>query len=131
MAEQSPPKRILVMDDEATIRTLLEESLQFMGFDVVTTVRGEDAIAAYSQAVKDNVAFDVVILDLTVKDGMGGEEAADLIAKSYPDAVLLAASGDTGAPAMKNSADFGFKGHISKPFNLQELSSYIYSLLGE
>ncbi len=131
MVEQKPPKRILIMDDEATIRTLLEESLQFMGFDVLTTVCGEDAVSAYTQAVQDNVAFDAVIMDLTVQGGMGGEEAAALIGKSYPDAVIVAASGDAAAPAMEHSEEFGFKGHISKPFNLQELSSYIHSLLGE
>ena len=119
------------MDDEATIRTLLEESLRFMGFDVFSTVCGEDAVAAYSQAIKDDAAFDVVIMDLTVQNGMGGEEAASLIGKSYPDAVIVAASGDSGAAAMEHSEEFGFKGHVSKPFNLQELSSYIHSLLGE
>lgn len=129
MSEQSPPKRILIMDDEATIRTLLEDSLQFMGFDVYSTVCGEDAVAAYSRAVKENAAFDVVIMDLTVQNGMGGEEAAILIGKSYPEAVIVAASGDSGAPAMEHSEDFGFKGHVSKPFNLQELSSFIHSLL--
>ncbi len=131
MTSQTPPKRILVMDDEATIRTLLEDSLQFMGFEVCSTVCGEDAVAAYSQAVKNNAAFDVVIMDLTVQNGMGGEEAAALIGKSYPDAVIVAASGDSGAPAMEHSEDFGFKGHVTKPFNLQELSSYIHSLLGQ
>ncbi len=131
MADQSPPKRILIMDDEATIRTLLEESLQFMGFDVMSTVCGEDAVSAYSQAVKDNAAFDIVIMDLTVQNGMGGEEAAALIGQSYPDAIIVAASGDSGAPAMEHSEDFGFKGHITKPFNLQELSAYIHSLLGD
>ncbi|MBU0682273.1 MAG: response regulator [Proteobacteria bacterium] len=131
MENQNTQKRILIMDDEATIRTLLEESLQFMGFDVFATVCGEDAVAAYSQAVKDNSRFDVVIMDLTVRHGMGGEEAAALIGKTYPDAIIVAASGDAGAPAMEHSEDFGFRGHVSKPFNLQELSSYINSLLGQ
>lgn len=130
-SDQNAKKRILIMDDEATIRTLLEESLQFMGFDVFSTDCGEDAVGAYAQAVKDNTAFDVVIMDLTVQDGMGGEEAAALIGNSYPEAIIIAASGDSCAPAMEHSESFGFKGHISKPFNLQELSAYIYSLLGE
>ncbi len=119
------------MDDEATIRTLLEESLEFMGFDVVSTMCGEDAVAAYGKAAQENAGFDAVIMDLTVQDGMGGEEAASLIGKSYPDAIIIAASGDSGSPAMEHSENFGFKGHISKPFNLQELSSYIHSFLGE
>lgn len=129
MSEHNLKKRILIMDDEATIRILLEESLQFMGFDVCSTVSGEDAVAAYFQAVKDNAPFDVVIMDLTVQDGMGGEEAADLIGTSYPDAVIIAASGDAAAPAMEHSEDFGFTGHVGKPFNLKELNSYINSLL--
>ena len=129
MAEQNPKKRILIMDDEATIRILLEESLRFLGFDVLSTISGEDAVAAYAQAAHENAAFDAVIMDLTVQGGMGGEEAAALIGKSYPEAVIIAASGDAGARAMEHSEHFGFKGHICKPFNLQELSSYINSLL--
>ncbi len=131
MSEENPKKRILIMDDEATIRILLEESLRFMGFDVYSTVCGEDAVTAYSQAAQDNASFDVVIMDLTVQGGMGGEEAAALIGNSYPDAVIIAASGDSAAPAMEHSEDFGFNGHVCKPFNLQELNSYINSLLGE
>lgn len=131
MRPPQTPKRILIMDDEATIRTLLEESLKFMGFEVYSTTCGEDAVAAYDQAVQDDAAFDVVIMDLTVRDGMGGEEAAALIGKSHPEAVILATSGDSGAPAMEHCEDFGFRGHVSKPFNLQALSSYIHSLLDQ
>ncbi|PLX46835.1 MAG: hypothetical protein C0613_15590 [Desulfobulbaceae bacterium] len=131
MSKSTARKRILVMDYEATIRTLLEESLQFMGFAVCSTVCGEEAVAAYERAAENNEAFDAVIMDLTVQGGMGGEEAAALISQRYPDAVIIAASGDSGAPAMEHGEEFGFKGHISKPFNLQELSSYIHSLLPE
>lgn len=130
MAEQPPPKRILIMDDEATIRTLLEQSLHLMGFEVFSVVCGEEAVAAYEQAAQENAAFDAVIMDLTVQGGMGGEEAAALIGKTYPEAVIIAVSGDAGAPAMEFCEDFGFKGHICKPFNLKELASYIHSLLG-
>ncbi|MDR9500878.1 MAG: response regulator [Desulfurivibrionaceae bacterium] len=130
MAEQPPPKRILIMDDEATIRTLLEQSLRLMGFDVFSVACGEEAVAVYDQAAQEKAPFDAVIMDLTVQGGMGGEEAAALIGKAYPGAVIIAASGDASAPAMEYYEDFGFKGHISKPFNLQELASYIHSLLG-
>ncbi len=130
MTEPAPLKRILIMDDEATIRTLLEQSLHLMGFEVFSVACGEEAVAAYGQAAQENAPFDAVIMDLTVQGGMGGEEAAALIGKAYPGAVIIVTSGDASAPAMEYCEDFGFKGHICKPFNLQELASYIHSLLG-
>lgn len=123
--EKQQPIRVLVMDDEETIQQLLQESLTLMGFDVVVTRDGHGAIVAYNQAVKEGSAFDVVLMDLVVQDGMGGLVACEAILKQNPDARLVATSGDCLDPVMMHPKLYGFIGQVGKPFNLRDLSSFI------
>ncbi|NLC52693.1 MAG: PAS domain S-box protein, partial [Firmicutes bacterium] len=66
--------RILLMDDEELICRAVAELLTTFGHEIVTTRNGEEAIHAYQEAKAGNTPFDVVILDLTIPGGIGGEE---------------------------------------------------------
>lgn len=125
MAEWQKKIRVLVMDDEETIQLLLRESLTMMGFDVVVTVEGKGAVRAYEQSLQDNVAFDIVLMDLVVKEGMGGLEACGEILKQDPQARLVATSGDVLDPVMVDPTVYGFTGQVGKPFDLRNLSALI------
>ncbi len=125
MAEWQKKIRVLVMDDEETIQLLLRDSLTMMGFEVVVTVEGKGAVRAYEQSLQNDVAFDVVLMDLVVKEGMGGLEACGEILKQDPQARLVATSGDSLDPVMMNPTQYGFAGQVAKPFNLRNLSSFI------
>ncbi len=118
------------MDDEATIRQLLEDSLSYLGYNVTTTTCGEEAIEAYSNRREEGGKFDAVIMDLTVRNGMGGQEAALAIIQKYPDVVMIAASGDSNDPVIQQPEPYGFVESIVKPFNLGELTAKIRSLVG-
>ena len=109
---------VLVMDDEATIRQLLEDSLSYLGYNVTTNRREEGG------------KFDAVTMDLTVRNGMGGQEAALAIIQKYPDVVMIAASGDSNDPVIQQPEPYGFVESIVKPFNLGELTAKIRSLVG-
>jgi two-component system cell cycle sensor histidine kinase/response regulator CckA len=114
------------MDDEETIQLLLRESLTLMGFEVVVTVDGKGAVLAYAQSMQENVpSFDVVLMDLVVKEGMGGHEAGGEILKQDPRARLIATSGDCSDPVMLHPHLYGFAGKVAKPFNLKALSSFV------
>ncbi|MEN8140961.1 MAG: response regulator [Thermodesulfobacteriota bacterium] len=123
-------RHVLVMDDEATIRHLLQDSLGYLGYEVTATSNGEEAIAAYKSRRDNGGKFDAVIMDLTVRDGMGGSEAAMAIIQQYPDAVMIAASGDATDPVILQPEPYGFVECIVKPFNLGELAAKIRSLIG-
>lgn len=120
--------RILVMDDEETIQQLLQESLTLMGFDVVVTRDGKGAILAYEKAVRDGNAFDIVLMDLVVQDGMGGLAASVEILKQNPEARLVATSGDSLDPVMMHPNLYGFVGQVAKPLNLRALAAFITQL---
>ena len=130
MEEQQQPLRILIMDDEETIQQLLKESLTLMGFKVVVTRDGQGAIRAYEQSLKGE-AFDVVLMDLVVQDGMGGLEACEEILRQDPNARLVATSGDSLDPVMMHPKLYGFTGKMGKPFNLRELSSFIQQVCAD
>ena len=127
---QDGKRYVLVMDDEATIRQLLSDSLTYLGYGVVTATCGEEAIDLYSQRREQGETFDAIIMDLSVLDGMGGQEAAIAIIQKYPDAVMIAASGDANDPIILQPEPYGFVECIVKPFNLGELTAKIRSLIG-
>src|SRR5690606_15413620 len=85
--------RILVMDDEEAIRESLCLALRQMGHEVVAVSEGGAAVKFYEEAGNAGRPFDLVILDLTVTDGMGGRDALDGIREFDPDAVAVVMSG--------------------------------------
>ncbi len=123
--------RVLIMDDEETIQQLLKESLTLMGYDVLGTRDGLEAVIAYGQSLKSETPFDVVLMDLVVQGGMGGVEACREILKQDPDARLVATSGDSLDPVMMHPKIYGFAGKMAKPFNLRDLSSFIQDICSD
>ena len=69
-------ERLLIMDDEHALRTLLRAVLSRLGYEVETARDGAEAIALYERAMSDGRGFDAVLLDLTVAGGMGGAATA-------------------------------------------------------
>ncbi|HHT49747.1 MAG TPA: PAS domain-containing protein [Firmicutes bacterium] len=67
--------KVLLMDDEPLIRASLQEYLEGCGYETVVVKDGAAAVALYTREKKNQAPFDVVILDLTVPGGMGGERS--------------------------------------------------------
>ena len=121
--------KALVMDDEEMIRDLAREMLSFLGFQVVFARNGEESIELYRKEMATGVAFDLVILDLTVPGGMGGREAITKILQIDPKAKVIVSSGYSNDPVMANHKEYGFSGIIAKPFLLKNLQDTISSIL--
>ena len=66
--------KILLMDDEETIRNFMGKVLNRLGYDVETCPEGKETVEIYKKAMESKEPFDVAILDLTNKIGMGGQE---------------------------------------------------------
>ena len=64
--------RALVMDDEEPICEVARDMLSLLGFSVVCVPNGEEMLRAYEEARHAGEPFDVVIMDLTIRGGMGG-----------------------------------------------------------
>jgi len=121
--EQSlPPSgaRILVMDDEDSIRDLVGDILNLHGYAVDFAKNGEEAVALYQEH-----AYDAVMLDLTVPGGMGGKETVKELLKIDPHARAIVSSGYSSDPIMSEYAQYGFKDVIAKPYKIDELGEVI------
>ncbi len=107
--------RILVVDDERSIRNTLKEILEFEKFDVDVAEDGIEALEKLEKSV-----FDVILCDIKMPR-MDGIEVLEKIQESNPDATVVMISGhgtiDTAVEAIKKGA-FDF---IPKPLDLNRL----------
>ncbi len=121
--------RILVMDDEAVIRKILEAGLEKLGYTSESVSDGQAALDAYQAAMTSNDPFDAIILDITVPGGMGGEEAIELLKAIDPDVKGIVSSGYATGAAMSMPERLGFRGVIAKPYSIQQLSHVLHDVL--
>ena len=121
--------RILVMDDEEILRKVAERMLLELGYEVQCVQDGAEAIKHYKQAKRNELSFDAVIMDLTIPGGMGGKETIKKLLEIDPQAKSIVSSGYSNDPIMSNYKKFGFKGVVSKPYRIEELSWIIRDVL--
>ncbi|HKQ98391.1 MAG TPA: PAS domain S-box protein, partial [Candidatus Polarisedimenticolia bacterium] len=122
--------RILVLDDEEMIRTLLRDLLGVLGYEVAAVADGEAAIAAYEEARAAGRRFDLVIFDLTIRGGLGGREAFDRMRAQDPAIRGVVSSGSANDPVMTRGAEHGFEGVLPKPYTIDDLAALLGRLLG-
>ena len=121
--------RVLVMDDEETLRNLACQVLERVGYHVELAKDGEEAIAKYIKAMKEGEPFDAVILDLTIPGGMGGKETIGRLKEIDPKVKAMVASGYSNDPVMANFRDYGFSGVVSKPFGVNKLGRALHDMI--
>ncbi|MHC1729113.1 MAG: ATP-binding protein [Syntrophobacteraceae bacterium] len=125
-----PRKRVLVMDDEEMLNELIQTMLEHLGYDVDIVLDGEKAIETYSQVLEAGSDYAAIILDLTVKGGMGGREAIQKLLYLNPDVKAIVSSGYSNDPIMSDYAAYGFRDVLRKPYDLEQLRAVLDSVLG-
>jgi PAS domain S-box-containing protein len=123
-------ERILVMDDEEVVRKLVRRLLQQMGYEVELVEDGQRAVGAYESAKGQGRPFDAVILDLTVRAGVGGKETIRELLKIDRAVKALVMSGYANDPVVLEPERYGFKGVLTKPFDRQSLWKVLARVLG-
>ena len=123
--------KILVMDDEEIIRNVAAKMLNHVGYEVVLAEDGNRAIELYSQAVQAGQPFDAVILDLTVRSGLGGKETLARLREIHPELKAVVSSGYSNDPVMSEFEKYGFAGVIAKPYKVRELGETIGRIVGK
>lgn len=131
-AEDAPIRakgRVLIMDDEQLIRDIAGEMLEYIGYQVGLAVDGEEALELYRKARHNGAPFDVVIMDLTIPGGMGGEQAIQRLLELDPAAKAIVSSGYSNDPVMSDYRRHGFSGVVTKPYKIKELARILQQVL--
>ena len=115
-------KKILVVDDEAAIRRILETRLSMLGYDVVTAADGREALGIFHTEVPDLVVLEVMLPKL---DGYG--VCQELRKNFNVPIIMLTALGDVADRI--TGLQLGADDYISKPFSPKELEARIRSIL--
>ena len=121
MADRAP--RILLVDDEQPIQTLLSFPLQRDGYEVVAVADGREALARFSEQ-----AFDLVVLDLMLPRMDGLEVCKRLRANgSTVPIIMLTAKSEEIDKVL--GLELGADDYITKPFSMREFRSRVKAAL--
>lgn len=121
--------KILVMDDEVMIRELTGNLLGHLGYEVDFAEEGQTAINKYKAALAASQPYDAVILDLTIKGGMGGQETIKELKKIDPTVKAIVSSGYSDSPVVADYKDYGFCEVVAKPYEVVEFSQKLYRVV--
>ena len=116
--------RILVGDDEESVREALADLLRLLGHEVRTAASGEGTVAAFGEGT-----FDLVFTDLGMP-GMSGWEVAESIRKVDTKIPIILATGWGTTLDEREAAGRGITRVLGKPFTIQKISSLIAELQG-
>jgi PAS domain S-box-containing protein len=123
-------ERILVMDDEPQVREVAGGIIKVLGFKVATATRGEQTLEMYRQAIALGKPFNAVILDLTIRDGMGGLETLRKLKEIDPMVKAIVSSGYPDDPAVSSYQETGFSAVVAKPYRADEMAAALQQALG-
>nr|QUE29696.1 OmpR [Erythrotrichia carnea] len=115
-------EKILVVDDEASIRRILETRLSMIGYDVITAKNGEEALVLFRTEYPSLVVLDVMMPKL---DGYG--VCQELRKESDVPIIMLTALGDVSDRI--TGLELGADDYVVKPFSPKELEARIRSVL--
>ena len=121
--------RILLMDDEDIVRIIGGVMIRSLGHQVELVENGKEAIDKYRESMRSGRKFDIVIMDLTIRGGMGGEEAIKEFLEIDPDIKAIVSSGYADSSAISEYEAIGFKACLTKPYNLEDLRDTLNALL--
>ena len=121
--------RILVMDDDPAITEAIGVILESHGYEVTVASEGRDAIEYYAEARIQGRPFALVIMDLTIPGGMGGQEAFQKLRRIDPTVRGIVCSGYSNDPVMAEFERHGFQGVLAKPYRPAALVNLVHRLV--
>jgi len=115
--------KIVVVDDEPSIRELLVAGLRYVGFDVLNAATGHSAIQLISEAKPD-----LIVLDVMLPDQDGFTVARSLRGRGVTTPIIFLTAKDDTSDKVKGLS-VGGDDYLTKPFSLEELTARIHAVL--
>ncbi len=117
--------RVLLVDDEESIRVTTTTMLELCGFEVVSAADGRAAVQIFEA---ERSAIVLVLLDLTMPQ-MDGEETLRELRRLRPDIPVLVSSGYSEREVQQRFEQLGLSGFIAKPYNIATLQASLRQVL--
>jgi two-component system cell cycle sensor histidine kinase/response regulator CckA len=103
--------------------------IRALGHEVDLTENGEATIGKYRIARDSGGPFDIVILDLTIRGGLGGKETLERLLAIDPDVRAIVSSGYSDDAVISDYHKYGFKARMTKPYKLGKMRDTLNALL--
>ncbi|MBV6498604.1 MAG: Sensor histidine kinase RcsC [Prosthecobacter sp.] len=123
--------RILVLEDDPLVRALIVRNLTSQQYEVTETAEGSETVRAYQEARQNGRPFDLVILDLSIPNGMGGVRAMEKLRQLDPEVLAIVSSGYSDDPVMAKPASYGFAAVLPKPYEPADMIRLVKSVLAQ
>ena len=117
--------KILIVDDEVHVATVLADSVRLQGHEAFVAAGGEEGLALLDQKRPDAVFLDIVM------PGMGGIEVLRRIREVYPALPVIVITGHASTAEIEEAKRLGVTDCVQKPFVLNQLSQALGRLSAE
>jgi len=115
-------KKLLVVEDEATLRTTLQYNLEREGFAVLSAARGETALHLIAEEKPDLLLLDIMLPD------MSGLEICRVVRRDSPTPILMLTARAEETDKVVG-LELGADDYVTKPFSMRELIARVHALL--
>jgi CheY-like chemotaxis protein len=129
ITEDSPAPRVLLMDDEESIRRISLMVMKRLGLEGVAVGDGSMALKEFSAAKDAGKPFSLLVFDLTVPEGLGGLATIEAIRKTDVHTPAIVCSGYSSDPVMADFAKYGFQAAIAKPYDIADFSVVVKNVI--
>ncbi len=117
------PKTILVVDDDANIRKLVEKVLKFKGYDVIIETNGKDALNRVKTA-----QIDLILVD-GLMPSLDGFSFSKQVKSEFQIPIIMMTAVYKQSRYKLRAKQWGIDAYITKPFNVSELMKHIAELI--
>ena len=121
LREHRPRLRVLAADDSASNRLIITQMLELQDHEVITVADGREALETYQAG-----SFDVILLDMEMPN-MTGTQAARALRDAGVEVPIIALTGHSSPERIQQCRDAGMTGHLSKPFEFNDLIDTVES----
>jgi len=128
---QSSVPRILVLEDDPLVRSLIVRNLSSQSYDITESAEGSETVRLYQESILQGHPFDLVILDLSIPNGMGGVRAMERLRQLDPDVLAIVSSGYSDDPVMAKPAAYGFAAVLPKPYEPADMLRLVKTVLAQ
>ncbi|WP_371806414.1 response regulator [Candidatus Lokiarchaeum ossiferum] len=116
---------IIILEDDSGVINIMTKMLKNIGIHPIITREGRETLEQIYTSYDQSIPITLGFFDLIIAGGMGGYETLQHLQDFLPNLPIIAMSGYTSDPIMKDPTEYGFFNKMEKPFSISELYQII------